>query len=97
MQKFKDHVLTGFIPGLIAPTLIVFGFYLSKFSASTFDSFLRVALYEKMMSPLLSLSVLINLGIFYLLLKYDKLMSARGIILATLLYGIAIVALKFAL
>lgn len=97
MQKIKDHLLTGFIPGLIAPTLIVLGFYLSKFSASTFSSFLRVAVNEKMMSPLLSLSVLINLGLFYLLLKYEKLMSARGVILATLLYGIAIVALKFAL
>jgi hypothetical protein len=97
MQKIKDSLIIGFVAGILAPSFIVFAFYLSKFNTSSFANFLRVAVNEKMLSPLLSLSVLINLGLFYLFLKYDKLHVARGIILSTLVYGVMIVILKFAL
>ncbi len=96
-MKLKDSMIIGVIAGLLGPTLGILIFYFSNFSDQAFGDFLHVSVSQKLLSPLLSLCAIINLGIFYLFLQFDYLYTARGIILSTLIYGLTIVVLKFVL
>ncbi len=93
-NKF-DHLLIGLFLGLLAPSIGILIFFYSKFSESNLSEFLTVSIQEKMLSPLLSLCAVINLAVFYLFIQLDKLQTGKGIILATFIYGLAIVLLKF--
>lgn len=93
--KQLDHVFLGFLLGVIAPSLAILIFYYLNFSTSDLGSFLNLSVKEKLLSPLLSLCLVVNLGVFYLFIHFEKLFSARGVILATFLFGFIIVLLKF--
>lgn len=91
----KDTVLRGLILGLIAP---VIGFYLYKISFfNYFDmpKFFNHLVSNNLLSPVISLCLIFNAGAFYFFIKKNKLYSARGLVLATFLYGGVIVYLKF--
>ena len=96
-MKIKDHLVLGLILGLLIPVLGVIGFYYSKFAAIDLFQFLQVATKHKVLSPMLSLCAILNLGTFYLFLNKNYLLTARGVILATIIYGVTIVLLKFVL
>lgn len=96
-MKIKDHLILGLILGLLIPVLGVIGFYYSKFATIDLFQFLQVATKHKVLSPMLSLCAILNLGTFYLFLNKNYLLTARGIILATIIYGVTIVLLKFVL
>lgn len=96
-MKFKDSLLFGLILGLLIPVLGVLIFYYSKFAAVDLLQFIQVATKHKVLSPMLSLCAILNLGTFYLFLNKNLYLTARGIILATILYGVTIVVLKFVL
>jgi hypothetical protein len=96
-MKIKDSMLTGLLLGLLIPVLGVLGFYYSKFTNVDLSLFLEVATKHKVLSPMLSLCAVLNLGTFYLFLNKSLYQTARGIILATIIYGITIVILKFVL
>jgi hypothetical protein len=93
--KQLDHVFLGFLLGVIAPSIAILIFYYLNFSTSDLGSFLNLSVKEKLLSPLLSLCLIVNLGVFYLFIHFEKLFSARGVILATFLFGFIIVLLKF--
>ncbi len=96
MQKIKfDHILIGVLIGLLAPSLGIIIFYFSKFEGSSLELFITTSVQEKLLSPLLSLCAVINLAVFYLIIQFEKYQTAKGVILATFLYGLAIVLLKF--
>jgi hypothetical protein len=97
MNKFKDSLLFGLLMGLALPIIGVLIFYYSKFAAVDLMQFMDVATKHKVLSPMLSLCAILNLGTFYLFLNKNLYLTARGIILATIIYGITIVALKFVL
>ncbi len=94
-MKLKDSLLLGIPTGLVGPVVGVLVFYFVNFSTSNFSSFFRMAAEQNLLSPLLSLCAVINLGIFFLFIRINHLHSARGIILSTFLYGIVIIGLKF--
>lgn len=94
-MKLKDSLLLGIPAGLVGPVVGVLVFYFVNFSNSEFGSFFRMAAEQNLLSPLLSLCAVINLGIFFLFIRINHLHSARGIILSTFLYGIVIIGLKF--
>jgi hypothetical protein len=93
--KQLDHVFLGFLLGVIAPSIAILIFYYLNFSTSDLGSFLNLSVKEKLLSPLLSLCLVVNIGVFYLFIHFEKLFSARGVILATFLFGFIIVLLKF--
>ena len=66
-----------------------------NYSNDELSDFFQLSIKEKLLSPLLSLCCVINLGIFYLSIHFERFKIAKGIILATFLYGFAIVLLKF--
>lgn len=88
----------GFITGAIGPLfglLLVFVFYM------VVENFTFNRLWHEFMSTpdqksrFLSLSVLVNLAIFYLFLRKDFNSSAMGVVLGTMLYIPVILYLKF--
>jgi|LauGreDrversion4_1035100.scaffolds.fasta_scaffold00214_19 hypothetical protein len=95
--NLKDNAVIGFLIGLLAPSIGILGFYYFNFTSYELHAFLDLSVKEKLLSPLLSLCCVINLGIFYLYIHFYHLLSARGVILATFLYGFIIVLLKFLL
>jgi hypothetical protein len=94
-MKLKDSILLGILVGLIGPVIGVLVFYFVNFSTSNISNFFRMAAAQNLLSPLLSLCAVINLGVFFLFIKINYLQTARGIILSTFLYGLLIVGLKF--
>jgi hypothetical protein len=93
--NIKDSAVIGFLIGLIGPSIGIMIFYYFNFRTSDLGHFLDISVKEKLLSPLLSLCCVINLGVFYLFIHFDKLLTSRGIILSTFLYGFIIVMLKF--
>lgn len=87
--------MVGLLIGLLGPSIGILIFYYFNFSTSELHDFLNLSVKERLLSPLLSLCCVINLGLFYLFIQFDKYLSARGVILSTFLYGFIIVLLKF--
>ncbi len=91
----------GVITGLLAP---VGGFFLYATIYTTAirphhdlayfinDLFLGTRQFQ---APVLSLSLLANLALFFIFDRYDRPQAMRGVILATFIYGVAIVVLTF--
>lgn len=90
-----DTTLLGLIIGILAPLLMMVGYYFIYRSYMTLDSFIRFICFGGTLSARISLCVIINLGIFFLFIYKEKYNSARGIIIATFLYAGLIVYLKF--
>lgn len=93
----KDNLYLGLLYGLLAPTIGIAIFYWFNYQTVDFVEFISLSFEEKLLSPLLSLCCVINLGVFYLHIHLEKYTTSRGIIFATFIYGLIIVMLKFIL
>ena len=96
-RPIYNRLLTGLILGIFIPVICVMLFYLVKHPAKSFYDFLVLVRQMNIMSPILSLCALPNLGIFYIFINKEWWYSSRGIILATLVWGIMVFVVKFAL
>ena len=91
----NKQLIKGTIVGIIAP-MAAFVVYVAFFTEDSDP----VGMYNKLvamdkLSHAMSLSVLINLLLFFINIKTNRDESARGILLATILHGITIVVIKF--
>jgi hypothetical protein len=79
-MKYTD-IGIGFLIGLITAFLggFVFLFFFSSFNLFTDFNFI---LQSEILGKVLKLGALLNLGVFFLLLKFDKDDMARGIIMS---------------
>lgn len=86
MQK-KD-VFIGFILGLLGAALGVFLFitFFTDYSFSEGTSYLKA---QNSLGKLIALGAVINVIVFFTLLKFDKELMARGVVLATIAITIA--------
>ncbi len=99
MFKFikKDHFVFGFILGLLAPFAGFIAFKASKLQTLNYFEALQFIYYEPshhMLTVALSLCLLANaiLFTFYINSHIDK--TAKGLFVATLLYGLLILSIK---
>ena len=91
----NKEVAKGFFTGLIAP-IAAFVVYVAFFTEDSDP----VGMYNKIVAMdklphVMSLSVLINLLIFFMNIKTYRDQAVRGILFATILYGISIAVIKF--
>jgi hypothetical protein len=96
-----DSFPAGLVMGLLVPVL---GFFIYGVIHTTLirphldlqyfihDLFLGTRQFQ---APILSLSLIANLGIFLLLNRLDMPEAMRGVLTATFLYGVVIVVLWF--
>jgi len=94
-MRLKDSIWLGLPAGLIGPLVGILSFYFVKFGHASITEFFELAASKNLLSPLLSLCAIINLGVFYGFIQLNYLYSARGVILSTFVYGLIIIALKF--
>jgi len=91
----KDSTIVGLITGIIAPLLVMLGFWNVQFGHTSLIGFYEVMVQSNNLPGLISIGLLGNLGAFFLFYRLKLDVSARGVIMATFLYGLVIVILKF--
>jgi len=91
----NKQLIKGTIVGIIAP-IAAFVVYVAFFTedADPLGMYHKIVARDKL-SHVMSLSVMINLLIFFMNIKTHRDQGARGVLLATILYGISIAIIKF--
>lgn len=96
MSRLKNHFLSGFVAGMIAP-VVAFTVYSLLFISGTNPMSVIVRVTElNMLSAVIALCVFINLLVFFLFIWTNLDRSAKGVLGATFIYAFIIVYLKFA-
>ena len=99
MKDRFDSTFIGVNVGIIAP-MLAFGLYFllynMRFNPITFDEYIDLSTNMGILPQVLSLSLLGNLAAFSISMWMGIYNTAKGIILATFLYGVAILILKYA-
>ena len=93
----KDDLRLGLLLGVIAPILGMLLYYFIQFrSVITFSEFIHIILVQRsLLTALVSVSLVANAAIFtfYINKRLDK--TAKGIFIATCIYGVASLIWKF--
>lgn len=102
MAKFRlkpslNKFWFGLVLGILAPIFVLICYYLLQYNYLKADTFLFKIFLSNILSPLLSLCVLVNLGLFFIFIQTESYKPARGIIAATIFYAVFIFILKLAL
>lgn len=91
----KDSTILGIVIGLIAPLVVMLGFWKVQFGHTSLIGFYEVMVQSNNLPGLISIGLLGNLAAFFLFYRQKLDVSARGVIIATFGYGLVIVILKF--
>lgn len=91
----KDHFLTGFISGIIAPFIGFYIYYLISFRYMDFRLYISRLTELGLEGGVISLSLIANLIVFFYFIRGKADRSARGVIGATFLYALVIVIIKY--
>jgi hypothetical protein len=87
----KSDLVIGFIIGIVAAGIAAFLFLLSI----TKLQYIKFLIHEPgIMGKVITLGAIINILIFFYLLKKDKELMARGIVLATIILALITVLFK---
>ena len=90
----NNKLIKGTLVGIMAPVAAFF-VYVAFFSKIPIPRLMLLKVIElDRLSHVISLCLMINLLIFFMNIKTYRDEEARGIILATILYGVVIVLLK---
>ena len=93
----KNHFLTGFISGLLAPFIGFYVYYLISFHYMSFQAYRERLTELGLAGGVISLSLIANLIVFFYFIQRKTDRSAQGVIGATFLYGLLIIILKYAM
>ena len=83
--KKGDHLLIGLIPALILPVVIM-SVILGYYSSFTLEYIIENPLFSPLVNDLKG-ALLVNLGLFFICIWTKRDKSAKGVLLATLLYA----------
>ena len=91
-----NKLIIGFIIGIVLPliTAVLLYFFMYKGQLEPLD-FLSELMKLNGLGKFLSISVLSNLIVFLIAVNTERLLAARGIVTATLLYGLVVIVFKF--
>lgn len=92
----KDNLKLGLVLGFITPIVGMFVYYFIQFRLFTISEFFQVMLQQKsLLSGIISISLIANAVVFtiYINKQIDK--TARGIFIATCVYALAALAIKW--
>jgi hypothetical protein len=89
-----NNIWTGTALGIIAPFIVILIFFKVKFPQFDLGYIIDYSIQMNALPKIISLCVIPNLGIFFLFMWKNLLHSARGIILATFIMTLFVLALK---
>jgi hypothetical protein len=90
----KSDLVKGVLLGIISP-IIAFIIYVVFIIETTLGNVINNPSFNRNLPSIISLSLLINLALFFLKIKFNKDEQSRGILFSTFLYGFIIIILKF--
>jgi len=91
----KDNLKLGLVLGLLAPLVGMTGFYYWKFKAISFIEFFQfLALEKRLITNMVTFSLLANAIIFTIYVNSGKDNTAKGIFIVTCAYAVAAITLK---
>lgn len=90
-----NRFLTGLLVGLSAPFLFFFIYCLFRFQHMPFSEFFALLIKTGKIIHVMSLAVFPNLLPFMFFVKTDRYKSGRGVLAATVIFGLLIFVLKF--
>lgn len=92
----KDNLQLGLILGFIAPIFGFAAYYLMRFRLFTIKEFFQVLMMQKsLLSGIVSISLIANAVVFTLYLNQQKDKTAKGVFIATCIYAIVALGLKW--
>ena len=91
----KDNLKLGLVFGLLGPVLGLVIIYFIRFPSYQFGDFLDYFIHDnKMITSVGAMSLLANAILFTIYVNTQRDLTAKGIFIITLIYGIAILVLK---
>lgn len=89
-----NNIKLGILLGLLAPSIVYFLIYLFGFNAISFVDFFQLLNEKGVFTKILSLCGLANLLVFFIFIWTNRLMSARGVLIATFIFTIIVLLLR---
>ena len=94
LSRYND-VRLGLATGLLVPLITVLIFYQVRFSHLDIREFLSTMISKEILSSILSLCVIPNLLAFFIFIWTNMLYLARGVLMATFVFALVVVAVKY--
>ena len=92
----KDDLRLGLILGFLAPVLGFATYYLLRFRLFSIQEFFQVLMMQKsLLSGIVSMALIANAIVFTLYINQYKDKTAKGIFIATCIYALFALALKW--
>lgn len=93
---FKDNLYLGITLGTLGPLLGLIVFYFLKFETLSFIDFLgMLVLWKSFFTSVITVSLLVNGGLFTAYINSNRDDTARGVFIVTCVYAILSIILKF--
>ena len=91
----KDNLKLGLILGLFGPVIGLVVIYFIKFSSVSFTEFLDLFINtNRLITSIGSLSLVANVVLFTIYINTHRDLTAKGIFMVTLVFGITLLILK---
>jgi hypothetical protein len=90
MRNKLNRLIIGLAVGLILPIIVLFIVYYASYSAMEFSVFIDYLEQYEIFTKVITICVLPNLGLFFIFIKRNMLMGARGVLFSVIIYLIVI-------
>jgi len=96
MERYplNNRFITGFLAGLLLPVIAFIAIYIFSRTGMSLKAFIERIISRNIMTHVISLCVFLNLIIFLVFNRFDKLRSAKGVLGVTILWALAVLAIK---
>jgi hypothetical protein len=94
MKPALNKIWIGFVFGMILPLIVLAIYYKVKGNYFAIQGIDFKEFINSVLTPIISLCVVANLGVFFLYIRKDQYQGARGVVMATLIYAIAVFVVK---
>jgi hypothetical protein len=93
---FRDNIKLGLIIGFLAPFLGLIIYYLMRFRLYTVKEFYQVLMMQKsLLSGIIAIALVMNVLFFTLYINKQKDKTATGIFIASCVYGMISLGMKW--
>lgn len=93
--SFANSFIIGTLVGILMPIIVFVLYYIIRFEEVEFGDYIKWLIESEKIINVMSLSVAPNLISFMFFVKRDKLKSGRGVLFATILFGVLIFVIKW--
>jgi len=88
----NNRFLTGFLAGFLLPVFIAI--YIFSRTGMSLKAFIERIISRNILTHVISVCVFLNVIIFLVFNRFDKLSSAKGVLGVTILWTLAVFAIK---